>query len=391
MSSFKEHKTTADRSASDRRRHNKKIEKAIREGIYSIVAEESIIGQDGKKKIRIPVRGIKEYRFVYGDNANNSKVGSAPGKNIKRGQTIGDASEKQPAQGTSAGNEAGIEYYEIEITLDELADYLFRDLELPDLEKKQLKKIKSEKIKRHGYRSKGIRPRLDKKKTVINKLRRKNSHKREDPVEDDERFTFHENDLKYRHVKKVQKECNNAVIFFVMDISGSMGPTKKFLARSFYFLLYQFLRHRYENIEIVFIAHDVAAYEVNERQFFSRGAGGGTIVSSALKKTNEAIIERYHPDHWNVYCFQCSDGDNWADDIQTCHNEAIVLKQYCQLYCYCEIEPDRQEAVWKADKESRLSKTFSNLVDKKFKVVNIFKKEDIWPAFKKVFGAKLNE
>jgi len=92
MSIFREHKTTADRSASDRRRHKQKIEKAIREGIHHIVADESIIGENGKKKFKIPVRGIKEYRFVYGDNSGK-KVGSAPGKDIKRGQKIGDADE----------------------------------------------------------------------------------------------------------------------------------------------------------------------------------------------------------------------------------------------------------------------------------------------------------
>ena len=84
MSVFKEHKTVADRSASDRRRHNKKIEEAIKKGVHNIVAEESIIGKDGKKKIKIPVRGIKEYRFVYGDNNHNKRVGSAPGKDVDR-------------------------------------------------------------------------------------------------------------------------------------------------------------------------------------------------------------------------------------------------------------------------------------------------------------------
>ena len=88
MSIFKEHKRSGDRSAADRSRHKKKIEKAIKEGIHHIVSEESIIGQDGKKKIKIPVRGIKEYRFVYGDNESNKKVGSAPGKDIKKGQII---------------------------------------------------------------------------------------------------------------------------------------------------------------------------------------------------------------------------------------------------------------------------------------------------------------
>ena len=256
MSIFKEHKTHADRSASDRRRHKQKIEKAIREGIYHVVAEESIIGQDGKKKIRIPVRGIKEYQFVYGDNHSNKRVGSAPGKNIKRGQQVGDA-RKEQEKGDKAGNEPGVEYYEVEITLEELASYLFDSLNLPELEKKQLKKLMAEKMKRHGYRNQGIRPRLDKKKTVKQKIRRKaildkEAQEKISETDDEniERFTFHNNDLRYKHIKEMHKESSNAIIFFIMDISGSMTQDKRYLARSFYFLLYQFIKHRYENVEL---------------------------------------------------------------------------------------------------------------------------------------------
>ena len=391
MSTFKEHKTSADRSASDRRRHKQKIEKAIREGVYHIVAEESIIGEEGKKKIRIPVRGIKEYRFVYGDNETNSRVGSAPGKNIKRGQTVGQPQQQSQPIGDQPGDKKGVEYYEVEITLNELADYLFRDLELPELERKKLKVIKSERFKRHGYRKQGIRPRLDKKKSVINRIKRKAATQRLDNDITEESFVFHENDLEYRHIKKSTKEASNAVIFFIMDISGSMTHDKKFLARSFYFLIYQFLRYRYENIEIVFISHDVAAYEVNEKQFFTRGTGGGTLVSSALQKTIEIISQRFHPDMWNVYCFQCSDGDNWPEDVIPCNEAAIVLKQYCQLYSYCEIEPQREKKTWISSGGSSLHKNFTPLIDKNFKIVEIFQKEDVWPAFRKIFGGKLNE
>ena len=121
MSTFKEHNTTADRSATDRQRHKHKLEKAIREGVYSIVAEESIIGQDGKKKIRIPVKGIKEYRFVFGNNKKNRKVGSAQGVDgIKRGQQVGNSRKPPDAGQNGAGDELGEEYYEVEITLEEI-------------------------------------------------------------------------------------------------------------------------------------------------------------------------------------------------------------------------------------------------------------------------------
>ena len=119
MSVFKEHKRTADRSSSDRMRHKKKIEKAIREGVHNIVSEESIIGQDGKKKIKIPVRGIKEYKFIYGENSQNKRVGSAPDKDVRRGQKVGDAKkQKKKGKPNQPGDEKGIEYYEVEITIE---------------------------------------------------------------------------------------------------------------------------------------------------------------------------------------------------------------------------------------------------------------------------------
>ena len=136
MSVFKERKTIADRAANDRTRHRQKIEKAIKESIRDVVAEESIIGQSGKKKIRIPVKGIKEHRFVYGANENNKQVGSAEGKDIKQGQGIGHRKRPQPADGNKPGNKPGEEVYEIEMSLEELAGYLFSDLDLPELEKK---------------------------------------------------------------------------------------------------------------------------------------------------------------------------------------------------------------------------------------------------------------
>jgi len=257
MSIFREHKTIADRAASDRSRHRQKIEKAIKESIRDVVAEESIIGQSGKKKIRIPVKGIKEHRLVYGANENNKQVGSAQGKEIKEGQRIGHRRRPRNGEGDKPGNKPGQEMYEIEMSLEELAGYLFNDLELPELEKKNFKFTTQEKFKRKGKRPYGIRPRLSKKETIKQKIRRKKAAIKagtHDPEKDD-RFSFHESDLRYKHIAPVQKENTAAVVFFVMDVSGSMTKSKKFLARSFFFLLYQFLNHKYSSVDVVFISH----------------------------------------------------------------------------------------------------------------------------------------
>jgi len=397
MSIFREHKTIADRSASDRRRHKKKIEQAIKEGIHNIVSEESIIGQEGHKRINIPVRGIKEYRFIYGENEKNQKVGSAPGKDVQRGQKVGEA-EKSKGKSGKGSDEKGTEYYEVEITLEELAQYLFNDLALPDLARKSIKNITGEKWKRHGYRSDGIRPRLDKKQTAINRikrmkateLRRKHEGLELNPnatPEEEERFPFHENDLRYRHIKKDVKESSNAVIFFLMDISGSMSQNKKFLARSFYFLLYHFINSRYENCDVIFVAHDTDAYEVDEDRFFKRGESGGTKVSAGLQKVHDIIGQRYHPASWNIYCFQCSDGDNWSDDDPKTIELATQLKSICQLFGYCQIEPKDERGGW--DGIKKLLQTYQPLIDTNFKCVEITGKADIWPAFQELLGKRV--
>jgi len=383
MSGFSYHKTVADRSASDRRRHKRKIEKAIREGIHDIVADESIIGQDGKKKFRIPVRGIKEYRFVYGSNENNKQVGSAPGKDIKRGQVVKQKEKLKNEEQGEPGNQRGDEFYEIEISLEELAHYLFDDLELPDMERKALTRAKSKKLKRTGYRPQGIIPRLDRKKTAINRIKRLKSSHLDNNEKEEIEGAFHLDDLTYRHYKNKIKENTNAVIMMMMDVSGSMTKKKKFLARSFFFLLYQFIRSRYDQTEIVFISHDTEAREVSEEQFFARGSSGGTMVSSAYNETLAVVEKRFHPSAWNIYAFHCSDGDNFTYDTNNMLTAAEKLTALCQLFGYCEITPEG-ETPWRP--EERISNHLSQLVGRNMKTVDIETKEDVWKAFKVMFG-----
>lgn len=388
MSIFRNHKTSADRSATDRSRHKQKIKDAIRKGVHNIVSDESIIGKDGKKKIRIPVRGIKEYSFVFGANEKNKKPGSAPGKNISRGQSIGSRRRTRQGEG-DAGKDKGEEFYDVEITLEELSHYLFDSLNLPDLEKKKFKNMIANRWKRKGYRNKGIRPRLSKKETLKNKVRRKKIAERigiHDP-EADGRFPFHEDDLKYRHIKPVPKESSNAVIFFIMDTSGSMTQDKKFMARSFFFLLYHFLRHRYNHTEIVFISHTIDAKEVSEDDFFKKGSSGGTFVSAGIEKCLEITQKRYHRSSWNIYAFHCSDGDNWPEDNDRALALSKQLKEICQLYCFIQISSDAEDSSFWSN--GGMVKTYSPIADSKFKLVHIPNKDKIWPEFSRIFGGKV--
>jgi len=409
MSVFRKHKSIVDRAASDRMRHKKKIEKAIKESIKDVVAEESIIGQNGKKKIRIPVRGIKEYRFIYGNNENNKTVGSGGDHSLKRGQKIGKKrAEKGQGQGSGkASDKKGDQYYDVEVSLEELAEYLFADMELPDLEKKQFRFITEKTIKRKGYRFQGIRPRLSKKETLKRKIRRRKMAEKlgtYDP-ESGERFPFHKDDLKYHHIKPKDKENSAAVIFFLMDVSGSMSQARKYLARSFFFLLYQFLNHRYERVEVVFISHSTVAERVTEEDFFKVGTYGGTIISSALNKQLEIVDKEFHPNSWNIYTFYCGDGENWSSDNEKSLELFKEIKDLSQLTAYCEINehysnfadegsdavmPDGYPwpsfSAWKNEELENLWSKVTPICDNKFKKVMIGQTEHIWKAFKSLFG-----
>ena len=391
MSIFREHKSIADRSAGDRQRHKKLIDRAIKDSIKDVIAEESIIGQSGNKKIKIPVKGIKEYQFVYGNNQKNKRVASGGDHDVRPGDQLGK--KQEPGQGDQAGNQEGEERYEVEVTLEELAEYLFSDLNLPNLEKKKFKFIKEKTLKRKGYRKAGIQPRLSKKETLKRKIRRKNAAIKagtHDP-EGDERFPFHKNDLKYKDLKPQLKESSSAVAFFLMDVSGSMGKDKKYLARALFFLLYQFLNHRYDNVEVVFISHTTVSQEVTEPEFFTRVESGGTMMSSALDLELDIIQKRFHPSSWNIYTFYCGDGENWSEDDDAVLELLPEIESMSQLVCYTEIVSQssnqrRQYLFGSDDSSEELWDRIEPLVGDVFRRARISNKEEIWPLFKGLFG-----
>jgi sporulation protein YhbH len=365
----------SDRSASDRLRHRQKVREAIRDNIADIIAEESIIGKDHNRIIKVPIRGVKEYRFVYGDNAPG--VGQGGDEDPQPGQVIGQG--KDGKAGQRAGDRPGVDYYETDVSLDEIIDLMFEDLELPDLERKRLRQIEVEKLFRQkGFRRKGIRVRLDKKRTALSRIKRKVATRHaQGNSPNPARFPFHKDDLRYHHtVTEVRRE-SNAVVLCVMDTSGSMDTMKKYLARSFFFLLYRFICTRYQNVEIVFIAHHTEAQEVTEDEFFHKGESGGTMISSGYTRALEIIEQRYHPTLWNVYVFHCSDGDNFESDNPAALKSATDLAQVSNLFGYGEIKP-----LGLGYYGGSMIQFFSQLDAANFQTVQIQRKEDIWPAFK---------
>ena len=180
-----------------------------------------------------------------------------------------------------------------------------------------------------------------------------------------------------------------------MDVSGSMTKSKKFLARSFFFLLYQFLNHRYSSVDVVFISHTTEAQEVDEERFFTRATGGGTMASSGLQKVQDIIDKRYHPNNWNIYTFYCGDGENWPSDNEESISLLTQLKEINQMICYTEIGNPKDSgrdslSFFNAFQGDGLWEKVIKLQDKNFKQVRLTTHDDIWKSFKKLFGGRLD-
>jgi len=374
----------ADRSSGDRQRHRRKVRAAIRDNIADLISEQSIIGQSKDKVIKIPLRGIKEYRFVYGQNNPRAAQG---GGDSKVGDQVGEAGDEKgdKAGPGEAGDRPGIDYYETDVSLGELIEIMFEDLELPDMERKALREVVAERTsKPKGHKHTGAPVQLDRRKTARTRIRRRLAMGRSGPAAaaaleaaGEERFPFHREDMRYRRRRPDPQRQSSAVVFCIMDTSGSMDRMKKYLARSFFFLLYQFVRTRYEAVEVAFIAHDSQARKVSEDDFFHKGASGGTLISSGYALTLETIREFYDPEVWNIYAFHCSDGDNFSSDNEAAIKAAGELCELCNLFGYGEIKPAGSYYAG-----SSMIKTFEEIKAKNFATIKIASREDILPGFK---------
>ena len=389
MATFRDFKPfNTDRSAEDRRRHRHLVEDSIKKNLPDIIAEEGIIGGNGNKKFKVPIRGLKEYQFIYGKNSPS--IASGDGTE-KRGDKVGEDSSNQiEGKGNNgAGNSEGEDIYETELTIEEIVDYLFEDLDLPYLDKKRFSEVVTDHSrKKSGYQRKGIPPRLAKKRTVIQKLMRKQSMKRllkEEGIEEDiGRFPFKEDDIRYHRIKETKRKESNAVIICIMDTSGSMDITRKYLARSFYFLLYQFVKMKYVNVEVVFISHSTVAKLVTEKEFFHKVESGGTYISSGYEMALHVIKEKYNPKRWNIYAFHASDGDNWSEDNEKAIETANELCHLCNMFGYIEIMPYFFNGT--------IQKLLLERVQhERFVTQSILRKEEVWQVFKNILKMDIKE
>lgn len=356
----------------DQQRHMDKVKDAIKNNLPDLISEESIVMSNGRDVIKIPIRSLDEYKIRYnydkskhvGQGQGDSQVGDVVAREPGQGN-------KAPGQGKEAGDKAGKDYYEAEVSLEEVQNVLFKELELPNLQQKEMADITTEKIEFNDIRKKGLMGNIDKKRTILTAIKR-NAMKGKAEI-----APIHNDDLRFKTWDEVVKPESRAVVLAMMDTSGSMGNFEKYCARSFFFWMTRFLRSKYETVEIEFIAHHTEAKVVTEEEFFTKGESGGTICSSAYVKALELIKEKYNPIRYNIYPVHFSDGENMSMDNEKCMKLVQELMGISSMFGYGEVNQH--------SRYSTLMNTYKKIDDPKFRHYILKQKTDVYEALKSFF------
>ncbi|MBP7146199.1 MAG: DUF444 family protein [Acidobacteria bacterium] len=283
----------------------------VRDELRRFMSRGEMIGRKGKNLVSIPLNRIDLPRFVHGSN-NRPHVGQGEGE---VGSVLGPAGEQQG--GGEAGNAPGEHILEVEMTLEELAELLGREFGLPRIRPKGRKNILADRGRYTGIATSGPESLRHFKRSYRQALKRQISSGAYDP----ERpivMPIRE-DKRYRSFRTMPTPQSNAVILYVMDVSGSMGDEQKEVVRIASFWIDTWLQSQYRGLSTVYIIHDAEAREVDRDTFFRTRESGGTVISSAYRLATRIMAERFPPDDWNLYLFQFSDGDNWSQgDTEVC-------------------------------------------------------------------------
>ncbi|EGQ8094140.1 YeaH/YhbH family protein [Vibrio cholerae] len=406
-----------NKSTVNRQRFLRRYKEQIKESVADAVNRRSITNTESGEDVSIPTRDIKEPMFHQGKGGVRERV--HPGNDqFIRGDKIDRPKGGQGSGGSSEGEASadgeGSDDFVFQISKDEYLDILFEDLALPNLKKNQVNKITEWKTHRAGFQTSGVPSNISVVRSLQQSLARRTAMtagkrrlmseleeeleriQRSEPPQIMEEMRIKQEieelrnkidsvpfidtfDLRFKNYEKRPIPSSQAVMFCLMDVSGSMDQATKDIAKRFYVLLYLFLTRTYENVEVVFIRHHTQAKEVNEHDFFYSQETGGTIVSSALKLMHEIIEARYPLGEWNIYGAQASDGDNWADDSPRCKELlSNKLLPYCQYYAYIEITRRSHQTLW--HEYEKLQASFDN-----FAMKNIRSVEDIFPVFRELF------
>jgi sporulation protein YhbH len=319
------------RGARDWLRHNEKVRDAVRRQLPEIVAGAEVMGS-GSRTVKVPVKMLEHYHFRLSDQQKRDGVGQGQ---AKPGDVLspGRPQQGQPGSGKGGNDGGGIEFT-LEFKIDDIVDWLWDEMELPNL-KARVGKSESTDWAREGWDRKGARSRLDRRRSLRESVKRRAIQPTGPNFTDD--------DLRFRQLNQREQPTIQAVVFFIMDVSGSMSDADRKLAKTFFFWAAQGLKRQYQHLDTVFVAHTTEAWEFNEEEFFQVSGSGGTVTSTGLNKVREIIAERYDPSRYNVYLFYASDGDNYTEDREPAEVAMQELTQVCNYCGYLEVTSSVQQ------------------------------------------------
>lgn len=304
----------------------------VRGQLRKYVTHGEMIGRKGREYVSIPVPNIEIPHFRHGQKGSGG-VGQGEGQD---GQPIGRGQDDADGQG-QAGNEPGGHIREVEVSLDELAEMLAAELELPNIVPKGRDSITSHKDRYTTIRNTGPESLRHFKRTYKQALKRviaSNDYNPERPV-----IIPTRDDQLYRSWKTVNEPQTNAAVIYMMDVSGSMTDDQKEIVRIESFWIDTWLQSQYDGVQTRYVIHDAVAKEVDEDTFYHTRESGGTRISSAYNVARSIIQRDFPPADWNIYCFQFSDGDNWGEDNTGCLRILMEdILPHCNLYCYGQVE-----------------------------------------------------
>ncbi len=318
----------------DHSRFKQIVRGRIKQNLKKYIQKGEMVGKQGKDVVSIPVPSIELPRFKFGhkDTGGTGQGDGDVGDVLQPGQV-------EPGEGNQgAGEQAGEHMLEVDVTMEELAEMLGEELELPRIEPRGKEKIENVKLRYTGVNQTGPESLRHFKRTYRQALKRSIASGLYDP--ENPIVIPDPQDMRYRSWKEVVEPQANAVIIYMMDVSGSMGDEQKEIVRIESFWIDTWLRSQYQGIESRYIIHDAMAKEVDRDTFFHTRESGGTMISSAYKLCARIMDEDYPSSEWNVYPFHFSDGDNWsADDTHQCIQ---LMKQSIlprvNMFCYGQVE-----------------------------------------------------
>jgi uncharacterized protein len=333
----------------DRARFREIVRGRIRGDLKKYLTSTELIARRGEHAVSVPVPQIELPHFHFGENPKNG-VGQGPGEK-------GDAVDAQPGQEGegAAGEHEGTHILEVDVELDELAEMLGRELELPYIQPRGKQELSSEGGRYTGVRQSGPDSLRHLRRTYREALKRTIAAGQWDPA--DPKILPVRDDQRYRARKSSPQPDSSAVIFHMMDVSGSMGREQKEIVRIKAFWIDTWLRSQYQNLEVVYIVHDAVAKLVDQDSFFHLRESGGTKISSAYELCLKQVQEKYRPEDWNIYPFHYSDGDNWsARDTERC--VSILRDQLLpkvNQFCYGQVKSAYGSGQFKKDLDDALA------------------------------------